>query len=144
MTEYSNTQRLQAIAIVDEMVARGVSGGGGGGNNTVIATPAESALQSESPLTAPGSTPARSMTGYNKLTYQVDVANIGTNVVVRVEGNLTGSNFVNLNAQNQDTTLTANGSYLFTFEGKLSVVRFTLVSISSGVPSVTAHLLRGN
>ena len=142
--DYGSREQALAIAIVDEMVARGVSGGGGGGNNTVIATPAESALQSESPLTAPSSTPARSMAGYNKLTYQVDVANIGTNVVVRVEGNLTGSNFVNLNAQNQDTTLTANGSYLFTFEGKLSVVRFTLVSISSGVPSVTAHLLRGN
>ena len=132
MAEYSNTQRLQAIAIVDEMAARGVA----------ILT--EAALITEAPLTATGSTPARSMLGYNKGTYQIDVSGIGTNVVVTVEGNLAGSNYVNLSSTNSDTTITASGTYLFSFEYKLVNVRFTLVSFTGGTPSITAHLLRGN
>lgn len=33
MPDYSRTQQLQAIAIVDEMESRGVGGGGSGGSN---------------------------------------------------------------------------------------------------------------
>lgn len=98
----------------------------------------------ESPLTAIGSTPARSVSGYKYLTYQVDVTGIGTNAVVRIEGNLVGSNYDNLNPNNVDTTLTQNKSYLFTFEGKINNIRFTLVSFSGGAPSLTCHLLKGN
>lgn len=101
-------------------------------------------LISEAPLTAVGSTPARSMAGYSKLTYQIDVNGVGNNVVVRAEGNLVGSSFINLSANNQDITITSNGFYLITFEGKITNTRFTLVSFSGGTPSVTAHLLRGN
>jgi len=115
-----------------------------GGRFLVEATPSDTTLVTETPLTAVGSTAARLFTGYSKLTYQIDVTNIGTNIVVRVEGNLTGSTYVNLSSANVDTTITANGSYLFTFEGKLLSVRFTLVSFSSGTPSVAVYLLRGN
>lgn len=101
-------------------------------------------LITESPLTAVGSTPARNVAGYKYLTYQVDVVGIGSNVVVRAEGNLTGSNFVNLNPNNVDTVLTQNKPELFTFEGKISQIRFTLVSFSGGSPSLTCHLLKGN
>ena len=99
---------------------------------------------SEPVLTAVGSTPARSMAGYSTLTYQFDVTGVGTDVVVRAEGNLIGSTYINLSTTNKDITITSNGSYLITFEGKINNVRFTLVSFAGGTPNVTAHLLRGN
>lgn len=104
----------------------------------------DSALITETALTAASSTPVRSCVGYKYLTYQVDVTGIGTSATVRMEGNLVGPNFDNLNPNNSDTILTQNKSYLFTFEGKISQVRFTLVSFSGGSPSLTCHLLKGN
>lgn len=101
-------------------------------------------LITELPLTAVGSTPVRSVADYKYCTYQVDVTGIGTNAIVRVEGNLTGSNFDNLNPNNVDTVLTQNKTYLFSFEGKINNIRFTLVSFSGGTPSLTCHLLKGN
>ena len=105
---------------------------------------AEAPLVTENALTAVGVTPSRSCLGYNKITFQVDVTGIGTNVVVRIEGNLVGSSFVNLNTANSDTTITADGTYLFVFDGKVSKVRLNLVSINGGSPVVQAHLLLGN
>jgi hypothetical protein len=72
------------------------------------------------------------------MTYQVTVSSIGTNVVIRFEGSLDGTNYFNLDQSNTDTTLTANGTYGFALSG--CPVRFTrlrLVSISGGTPSVT-------
>lgn len=98
----------------------------------------------ELPLTvANSSTTSRSMVDYNKLTYQVDVTNIGTDLVFVVEGSLTNS-FVNLDPENDFITVTQNGSYLISFEGKLKNVRLKLVSFTGGTPSLVAHLLRGN
>lgn len=104
----------------------------------------EAAIVNETALTAVGSTQSRSCAGYSQFTYQAVVASIGTNVVVRVEGNLGGSGWANLNVNNTDTTIAANGTYIFTFTGKLVNIRFTLVSLSGGTPSVTASLLMGN
>ena len=67
---------------------------------------------------------------------QVKVASIGTNVVVRVEGTLDGTNFFNLDTA--DKTLTANGTYFYNYTGRpLKQIRGNLVSISTGTPSVT-------
>lgn len=104
----------------------------------------DAALITESPLTAVGSTPIRDVSGYKYLTYQVDVLGIGTNAIVRVEGNLIGSDFVNLSSTNADTVLTQNKPHLLMFEGKIKNIRFTLVSFSGGSPSLTCHLLKGN
>lgn len=109
-----------------------------------IANFQDAALQSETALTAVGSTPARSCAGYKYMTYQVDLTGVGTSATVRVEGNLIGTNYDNLNPSNVDTMLTQNKSYLFTFEGKINNIRFTLVSFSGGTPSLTCHLLKGN
>ncbi len=137
--------RLQRIAQrLTSAIALLPTGLSSGGRFLTETTPTEATIITETALTAVGSTTARSFSGYNRLTYQVDVSGIGTNVVVRVEGNLQGSTYVNLSSANTDTTITSNGSYLFTFEGKLLNVRFTLVSISTGTPSVAAYLLRGN
>lgn len=67
---------------------------------------------------------------------QVKVASIGTNVVVRVEGSLDGTNFFNLDAS--DKTLTANGTYFYNYTDRpLKQIRGNLVSISTGTPTVT-------
>lgn len=67
---------------------------------------------------------------------QVKVASVGTNVVVRVEGSLNGTDFFNLDAS--DKTLTANGVYFYNYTDRpLKVIRGNLVSISAGTPTVT-------
>lgn len=74
--------------------------------------------------------------GSTAVGFQVTVATIGTNVVVRFEGSLDGSNFFNLAAS--DTTITANGTTGYSFGNfPLKAVRGRLVSISAGTPTVT-------
>ena len=68
--------------------------------------------------------------------FQITVANIGTNVVVRAEGSLDGTNYFNLGTS--DTTITSNGTSRLVFADlPVKYVRGTLVSISTGTPSVT-------
>lgn len=118
--------------------------GGGGSAVCTLADP----LITEATLTAPGSTPTRSMEGYRMLTYQIDViGNIdstGTtqSLTARIEGNLIGNSFDNLSLDGNDLTITGNGTFLFSFTGLINNVRFTLVSINSS-PIITVHLLRG-
>lgn len=106
----------------------------------------DAGLITESPLTAVGSTPVRSVAGYRNFTYQLDLSGMvaGNNVKVRLEGNLTGVAYDNLNPSNTDTVLTSNKTYLFTCDAKVNNVRFTLVEINGGTPSLQCHLLRGN
>jgi hypothetical protein len=67
---------------------------------------------------------------------QVKVASVGTNVVVRVEGSLNGTDFFNLDAS--DKTLTSNGVYFYNYTDRpLKTIRGNLVSISAGTPTVT-------
>ena len=89
----------------------------------------------ETQLTAAGSTAARSSKPHKLITFQVKATNVDTNAVIRFEGTLddTGDdNWGNLDEDNVDTTLTADGTTLYTFTGKLSRVRFTFVSESGG------------
>lgn len=70
-------------------------------------------------------------------TFQTTVVSIGTNVVVRYEGSLDGTNFWNLNSSG-DTTITTNTTVAFVVSNTpLYAVRCRLVSISTGTPSVT-------
>jgi hypothetical protein len=72
----------------------------------------------------------------NNIGFQVTVATIGTNVVVRFEGSLDGTNFFALAAS--DTTITANGTTGYSFANfPLKAVRGRLVSILTGTPTVT-------
>lgn len=97
----------------------------------------------ESALIAPGTTPTQSIEGYYKATYQVNVLGV-TNAVLRMEGNVTGSDFANLNESGSDKTITTAGVYLFKFEGLVSNVRMNLVSVAGSAPSIIAHLKKGN
>lgn len=91
-------------------------------------------------LTAVGTTAAQATTGAD-MTFQVTVSDIGTNVVVRFEGSLDGTNYFNLNSTNTDTTITANGTYGYALAGcPVAFARLRLVSISTGTPSVVGLL----
>jgi hypothetical protein len=86
-------------------------------------------------LSSAGVTSAQLTTGAT-LTFQVTLADVGTNVVIRFEGSLDGTNYFNLNATNTDTTLLANGSTAYYLMAPVSFVRFRLVSITGGTPTV--------
>lgn len=137
-------RHLKRLTSIIGLLPTGLSSGGRFLVDASIANFQDAQLITESPLTAVGSTPARSVSGYKSFTYQVDVSGIGTSVVVRMEGNLTGSAYDNLNPSNTDTTLTANKTYLFTTDLKINNIRFTLVNINGGNPSLQCYLLRGN
>lgn len=69
--------------------------------------------------------------------FQTTVASIGTNVVVRFEGSLDGTNFFNLDSLG-DTTITSNSTTGYNVQNcPLKAVRCRLVSISGGTPTVT-------
>lgn len=90
-------------------------------------------------LTEAGVTSAQATTGAT-LTFQVTLANVGTSVVVRFEGSLDGTNYFNLNATNTDTTLLSNGTTGYYLMAPVSYVRFRLVSISGGTPTVSCKV----
>lgn len=71
------------------------------------------------------------------VTFQVTVSSIGTNVVVRFEGSLDDTNFFNLDEDELDTTITANGTRGFPLNGcPVEFVRLRLVSFVGGTPTV--------
>lgn len=75
------------------------------------------------------------------LTFQVTVSSIGTNVVVRFEGSLDDTNFFNLDEDETDTTITANGTYGYCLNGcPTKYVRVRLVSLSGGTPTVASKV----
>ena len=91
-------------------------------------------------LTAAGVTSSVLTAGVN-LCFQVTVASIGTNVVIRLEGSLDDTNFFNLDQSESDFTLTGNGTYGYVLSGcPVQYVRVRLVSFSGGTPSVTAKV----
>ena len=87
-------------------------------------------------LTAAGTTSSIKVNA-QAITFQVTVSSIGTNVVVRFEGSLDDTNFFNLDQDELDTTITANGSRGFALNGcPVEYVRLRLVSVSGGTPTV--------
>ena len=87
-------------------------------------------------LTAAGTTSSIKVNA-QAVTFQVTVSSIGTNVVVRFEGSLDDTNFFNLDEDETDTTITANGTRGFALNGcPVEYVRLRLVSVSGGTPTV--------
>ena len=87
-------------------------------------------------LTAAGTTQSIQVQA-SEITFQVTVSSIGTNVVVRFEGSLDGTNFFNLDEDAEDTTITANGTTGYSLSGTpIEHVRLRLVSLSGGTPTV--------
>jgi len=91
-------------------------------------------------LTSAGVTSSVQTAGVDLL-FQVTVSSIGTNVVVRFEGSLDDTNFFNLDQDELDTTITANGTRGFALNGcPTKYVRLRLVSISGGTPTVATKV----
>lgn len=93
-------------------------------------------------LTAPGVTPAFSMVGYKRATVAVTIATINTNVVIRIEGSLDGTNWFNLSATDTDTTFTANGTYGFNVEAAVDNIRLNFVSEAGGTTATVNGTVR--
>jgi hypothetical protein len=86
--------------------------------------------------TAPLQVAVQDLAACKDFVFQITVATIGTNVVVRAEGSLDGTNYFNLGSG--DTTITANGTTKLIYSNTpVKYVRGKLVSISTGSPSVT-------
>ena len=100
-------------------------------------------------LTAAGSTDHIHVPGARNHVFQVLVADIDTNVIVRADGSNDGTNFGEMTISNTAVTgatsitnnritITANGTYLIVVKNTLTpYVRFTFVSESGGDASVT-------
>lgn len=111
------------------------------GSGGEVAASAAHVKHVESQLTAPStSTNSRNMDGFNRAFITATVANINTNVVLRIEGSNDNSNWVNLNASDADTTITANGTYGFQYVGCPQHIRTTFVSESGGT-SATVNVI---
>lgn len=110
-------------------------------NPVPVRTVAVPITNAETALTSAGSTTSRplAIAGYTRASYQMVLSSVGTNVTVRVEGSNNNTDWAPLTT---DQVVTANGSYLYGFTAIAGYVRFTLVSISGGTPSVAATLLR--
>jgi hypothetical protein len=86
-------------------------------------------------LTSAGVSDAFEVRG-ESMTFQVTVASVGTNVVVRFEGSLDGTSYFNLNAGGSDFTITTNGTTGYFLVAPVRYTRFRLVSLSGGTPTV--------
>jgi len=88
-------------------------------------------------LTSAGATADVPTIGAEDFVIAVTTASIGTNVVIRIEGTIDGTNYFNCDYSG-DTTITANGTTAFNLqEAPLQAIRGRLVSVSGGSPSVT-------
>ena len=97
----------------------------------------------ETQLTAPGTTTVRSFSGYRYLSCTYKVASINTNVVVEVEGRMTGSSdWVTLDPSQTTTTITANGTYGFRAILTVEDIQFNFVSESGGTAATIDVILR--
>jgi hypothetical protein len=89
-------------------------------------------------LTAPGATLAQAAETF--ISYQVTVANINTTVTIQVEASVDGTNYGVIPirdslitvAADKTVTLTANGTYIFSWAGSGRFIRFRFVSEVGG------------
>tara|TARA_R100000951_G_C2594447_1_gene166148 strand:+ start:441 stop:770 length:330 start_codon:yes stop_codon:yes gene_type:complete len=92
-------------------------------------------------LSAAGVTGSTRISGASSLTFQVTTSGIGTNVKIRLEGSLDDVNFFNLDDSEEDTTLTANGTFGYALSAcPIEFVRLRLVSVSGGTPTVATKI----
>lgn len=82
-------------------------------------------------LTAPGISTALDVftIPYTRITCQLDISNLTSFVVCRLEGSNTGANYVNLDPNEENTTISANGIYMFSISDIcLFRARFNFIS----------------
>jgi hypothetical protein len=88
-------------------------------------------------LTSAGVTADVPSIGAEDFVIAVTTASIGTNVIVRIEGTIDGTNYFNCD-YGGDTTVTSNSTVAFSIQNApIQSIRGRLVSVSGGTPSVT-------
>lgn len=98
-----------------------------------------------SPLIAPGATLTVDVSNYNQGTFQYVIANIDTDVTLRFEGSLDGTNFYNLDVDELDQVHVANGTFSAKFEGRHKEVRLNFISETGGTAvTINAKFKPGN
>jgi hypothetical protein len=120
-----------AIQTATEKVATEVTVGAGLKVNGVI-TPYTASKTDFAQLTAAGSTAGYDCFGCTKHAMYATIGTIDTSVTLRIESSPDNSNWHNLDADGFDTTVTANGIYLFQFDGVIKYIRGTFVSEVGG------------
>lgn len=83
-------------------------------------------------LTAPGATDPLEVKSLKYHTLAYVITSINTNVVLRAEGSIDGTNWFNLDGQNTDVTVSSNMTDAFVFFGNLSYIRGLFVSETGG------------
>lgn len=83
-------------------------------------------------LTAPGATAELEVKSLKYHTLAYTITAIDTNVVLRAEGSLDGTNWFNLDGNNTDITVSSNTSNAFVFFGNISYIRGQFVSETGG------------
>ena len=94
-------------------------------------------------LTAPGATDALNVKTLLYHTLAFTITSINTNVVLRAEGSLDGTNWFNLDALNADTTVTGNITDAFIFVGNLAYIRGNFISESGGTAALVNYKYSG-
>jgi len=98
-----------------------------------------------SQFTAPETTVAVNVRNEIAHTFQFKVAAINTSVTVRVQGSLDGTNWFNLDSNDADYTVTANGTYGLKSTARIKFARFMFVSEVGGVAAtIDAKYYGGN
>jgi len=97
-------------------------------------------------ITTPGVTSPINTYDVLDHTFQIKTSSVSTNVIVRAEGSLDGTNYFNMNDDATDTTYTADGTYLLhKFDFKTKFVRLRMVSESGGTSvNVDVKYIGGN
>jgi hypothetical protein len=119
--------------------------------SSFFATQADTVPIEELPLSAVGSTPRRDTKNFRHYAYQINLSNLaaGASVTLRVEGTCKtdphSSDWYNLSLENEDITYDKEGAYKIQVNHQTDTfVRLTVVSVSSGSPSIQATFLAGN
>lgn len=79
-----------------------------------------------------------SVAGKSRWSWAFVIAGISTNVTLRVEGSMDGTNWFALSA---DTVYTSNGTYILSVTGHVSpLTRLYFVAKTGGSPTITPYL----
>lgn len=94
-------------------------------------------------LAAPGTSTALDVftVPYTRISCQLDVSGLTSNVTCRLEGSNTGDNYVNLDPNEENFVITTNGIYMFQIS-QVSLFR-TRFNFISGAATILINILAG-
>lgn len=139
ISSISNTVTIKADTAANQSNALKVDG-------SAVVQPINSSLYvfpAETQLTNVGTTSSRNVSSYCNITCQYTIAGLTTNTVtIRLEASIDGTTWFNLDPTDSDTTITTNKTSAFILSNvALYNIRFNLVSLSGGSPTVSVRFM---